>query len=313
MFPVYVWILVGLIILLSHYSLKTTKLLGSNPIAVLATLFLLSYAKILRTIISALSVSYLRYPGNVNVAVWSFDGNIKYLSGKHIPLFVIAMIALLIFFLPYTLFLFLAQWIQTLQGKLEWRIFSWLTKPTTRAFLDAYHAPYANQHRYWTGLLLLLRCIMVFIFANVEENFANLLIISSVVTGLITFVLITGGIYKNWYNGILEASFFFNLIMLTVATYHVKLSNGSQAAVTFTLLSIVFITFAGIVLFHMFLRLRSTNLWKNLKPNCFQSMQPTGNSGQNFPQENVETVSNTEPTTVPMSYVELREPLLDEI
>ena len=127
---------------------------------------------------------------------------------------------------------------------------------------------------------------MVFVFANVEENSANWFIISSVVTGLITFVLITGGIYKHWYNGILETSFFFNLIMLTVATYHVKLSNGSQAAVTFTLLGIVLITFAGIVLFHTFLQLRSINLWKNLKLNCFQSMQPTVNNDQNFPQEN---------------------------
>ena len=142
-----------------------------------------------------------------------------------------------------------------------------------------------------------------------KKTVANWLIISSVVTGLITFVLITGGIYKHWYNGVLEASFFFNLIMLTVATYHVKLSNGSQAAVTFTLLSIVLITFGGIVLFHTLLQLRNINLWKNLMLNCFQSMQPTVNNDQNIPQENEETVLNSESTTIPMSYVELREPL----
>ena len=128
-FPVYVWSLVGLIIFISHLSQKMTQLLGSNPIAVLATLFLLSYAKVLRTIIAALYVTYLQYPGNVNIAVWSLDGNIEYLSGKHIPLFVIALLVLVIVFLPYTLFLLLDQWIQVLQDKVNWRIFSWLSKP----------------------------------------------------------------------------------------------------------------------------------------------------------------------------------------
>ena len=52
-FPIYVWNLVGLIIIVSNYSSRITRLLGSNPVAVLATLFLLSYAKLLHTIIKA--------------------------------------------------------------------------------------------------------------------------------------------------------------------------------------------------------------------------------------------------------------------
>ena len=47
-FPVYVWTLVGLIILASHVSQRLAKLFGINPISVLTTLFLLSYAKMLR-------------------------------------------------------------------------------------------------------------------------------------------------------------------------------------------------------------------------------------------------------------------------
>ena len=38
-FPFYVWALVGIIILISHYSSKVATILGTNPIAVLATLF----------------------------------------------------------------------------------------------------------------------------------------------------------------------------------------------------------------------------------------------------------------------------------
>ena len=40
-FPFYVWTIVGVLILLSHYSVKIARLLGPNPVAVMATLFLL--------------------------------------------------------------------------------------------------------------------------------------------------------------------------------------------------------------------------------------------------------------------------------
>ena len=100
-FPLYVWALVGMIIIASHYSGRVASIFGSNPVAVLATLFLLSYAKLLRTVIAALSFTSLDYPNNLRIAVWLYDGNIRYFSGKHIPLFTAAMVCLIFLFLPY--------------------------------------------------------------------------------------------------------------------------------------------------------------------------------------------------------------------
>ena len=77
-FPVYIWVLVGLIIVVSHFSHRFTNLLGNNPVSVLATLILLSYTKILRTLIMVLYVTYLEYP-TYNRMVWLYDGNIDYL------------------------------------------------------------------------------------------------------------------------------------------------------------------------------------------------------------------------------------------
>jgi len=51
-FPVYLWVLVGLMIIVSHYSHRFAKLLSNNPVSVLATLILLSYTKILCTLIA---------------------------------------------------------------------------------------------------------------------------------------------------------------------------------------------------------------------------------------------------------------------
>ena len=61
-FPVYIWLLVGLIILVSHFSHRFANLLGNNPVSVLATLILLSCTKILRTLIAVFYITYLEYP-----------------------------------------------------------------------------------------------------------------------------------------------------------------------------------------------------------------------------------------------------------
>ena len=111
-FPLYVWSLVFLIIIGSEYSSKITKLFGSNPVAVLATLFLLSYAKLLRIIIAALYPTYLQYPNEVQIAVWQYDGNVLYIHGKHVALFVVALLTFLVLFLSYTFLLTMGQWLQ---------------------------------------------------------------------------------------------------------------------------------------------------------------------------------------------------------
>ena len=305
-FPIYVWSLVGVIILISHFSRKITTLLGSNPIAVLATLFLISYAKILRTIIAALSFRNLQYPDEKTVPVWTYDGNIEYIHGKHFPLFVAALLSLTFLFLPFTLLLFLGQWLQMLQAKTEWRILSWINKPTFRTFLDAYHAPYTSSHRYWTGLLLWVRCILFIIIAvpSAGDSRADLFAVSSAVVGLVTFAFATAGIYRNRYFGILEVSFFLNLVLLATATNYIQAAGGNQAAVTLISLSIAFTTFAGIVIYHIFLQIRGTRMW--LKVSSIYKSRFSKQSN------NIEEEIESHEASITTTYVELRELLLDD-
>ena len=112
-FPVYIWMLVGLVILASNYSPRFAKLLGNNPASVLATLILLSYTKILRTLITVLHATYLEYP-TYKKRVWAYDANVEYLSTKHIPLFIVAVLVFLFLFLPYTFLLLFGQWLQAI-------------------------------------------------------------------------------------------------------------------------------------------------------------------------------------------------------
>ena len=150
-FPAYIWVLVCSVIILCYYKTWAVRMFGRNPVAVLATLFLLSYAKLLHTIITALSFTFLEYSDGPDVAVWLYDGNLRYLQGKHIPLFMVAMTVLLLLFLPYTVVLSLGQWIQARSRN---RLFSWISDYRVKAFLDAYHGPFKPKHRYWHGLLL---------------------------------------------------------------------------------------------------------------------------------------------------------------
>ena len=248
-FPVYIWVLVGMVILVSNYSQKFARLLGNNPVSVLATLILLSYTKILCTLIAVLYVTFLEY-SKYNRSVWLYDANITFFMGKQIPLFLVAVLIFLFLFLPYTLLLLFGQWLQAIS---HLRLFSWVNNTRLKAFMDSYHAPYKAKHRYWPGLLLVLRFILLLVFAlNLQEEHSINLLSILVTTGLlVAWAWLGGGIYRNWCLDALECLFALNLIVLAAATYHVNLSGGNQLAVGYTSISIAFATFIGIFIFQL--------------------------------------------------------------
>ena len=330
-FPLYVWSLVGLIIFASKYSSRVTRLFGSNPVAVLATLFFLSYAKLLRNILKSLYFTFLEYPDEVWVAVWMYDGNIVYFYSKHIALFLVALITFLVLFLPYTFLLTARQW---LQAKSNQRFFNWINKPTIKPFLDAYHAPYRDQHRYWTGLLLCLRCVLFTVFGLVSLLSAdpshNLLAIEAVVIGLVTLTRFTGVIYKKLYLDILEASFILNLGFLAAVTYSVRLAKipeSQQAIVTYLSVGIAFATFVGVLVYHTY-----QHIWPKVKPKIQQLHHCKEHQSESFDEADIDnrTQTSTAPTMTIVecpspeppefnarlsisnkTFTELREPLLE--
>ena len=158
-FPVYVWIIALFIIVLSHYSMRASKLFGNNSVPVLATLILLSYSKLLRAVISALSVTKIHFLNGSTLSVWERDGNIQYLTGKHIPLFVFAVAVLVLLWFPFTLILVSIQW---LQKGTHYRVLCWVAK--LKPFFDAFTGPFKDKHRYWVGALLLARCFLLLVF-----------------------------------------------------------------------------------------------------------------------------------------------------
>ena len=253
-FPAYIWMIVGLVVVVCNYSPRFANLLGSNPVSVLATLILLSYTKVLRTLITVIYVTYLEYP-NYHKGVWLYDANIDYLSGKHIPLFVVAVFVFLFLFFPYTLLLLFGQWLQAIS---HLKLFSWVNSARLKLFMDSYHAPYKGKHRYWPGLLLVLRFGLLLVFAfefNPQKDTSISLLVILVGTGMLQmWAWVSGGVYRNWCLDALEGSCILNLIILTASTmytYHVSQSEEDQLVAGYTSVSIVFVTFVGILVFQL--------------------------------------------------------------
>ena len=313
LFPFYIWFLIGLIIVMSHFSKNVAKSLGKNPVATLATLFLLSYSKILRTVIVALSFTRLEYPDGANKLVWLYDGNVPYFQrSDHIVLGTFAIITLLFLFLPYTFLLLCGHWLQAYS---HWWILSWLNK--IKPFMDAYHAPYKKDCRYWTGIFLLARCALFLTFAfNVLGNASvNLLAILSVTAGLAVLAWIHNRVYEKLYNNILEASFVLNLCIFAAATYHVRETRGSQAGLVYTSIGIAFATFICIVIYHFYLNVRKTTVGKKLLKIKYYILQNVNQNRENnaHKAELSEDKQDSEIVQAPTTTtVELREPLLEK-
>ena len=306
-FPVYIWVIVGFLVFISGRSVAMTKLLGSSPVPVLATLFLLSYAKVLRTIIAALSLTVLYYPHKYAL-VWIHDANVS--LAKYIPLALVAMLFLLILFLPYTLLLLLGQWLQT---KYHLCLLSWVWNPKLKAILDTYHAPYKPKHQYWTGLLLFIRCALFLVFAfNISgDDSVNLLVISSTTFGIIVVFALSGMVYKSWWLNTLEVLFILNLGILAAATQHVKQSGGSQAAVAYTSVGIALLIFVGIVTYHIYIRIKSKVQYiqrgyqlLHRNGNCNKSCEESGANLEHQCEVSTNIVTHTE-----INLRDLRSPL----
>ena len=251
-FPAYIFLLVVIIIIISEVSSKFTKLIGKrNPVATLATLVLISYAKFLHSIIAALSFAVLHYPDGYKRMVWLPNASIGYLQDKHIALFITAILILLVG-LVYTFLLFSWQWLRRREHR---KLFKWMRYQKLHHFIEPYHAPYADNHRYWTGLLLLVRVFLYIISAiNISgDPRVSLVAIITVVTAL---QLIRGTCAKTLYRSlavdIIETIMFFNLVILSTATLYTFDTAQNQTAVAYTSISITFVIFLAIIAFHIY-------------------------------------------------------------
>ena len=247
-FPIYIVFLVILLIIVSRYSSKFSYLISKrNPVAALATLILISYGKLLHIVLLAQPFSFVYSDGYSN-ALWLPDGTVGYLSGKHIILFAVALMILIVC-IAYSFLLLCWQVILCVPN---WKIAKCTKSPTFNLFMEAYHAPYTPKHRYWTGLLLLAHAI---IYLIAVANDPQIQLVSTVfIVSCIIFLkmLIATKVFKNQLNDSLESFFYFNIIVFASFTAYNRNTEKNQHYVALASISVSMIITCFILFYHVY-------------------------------------------------------------
>ena len=248
-FPFYVWFLVILIVVSSQYSSKVVRLMGRQAIPVLATMILLSYTKLIRTVFQALYFVNIQCKGKNNVPLlrWYIDANVHYVGGYcHLPLFLFSLAVLILLIVPYTLYLLA---IPLFEGPLSkyMRCCQKYMKP----FFDAYGGPYKDKCRFWTGFLLLVRVVLALVVSLDTEAMISLDVLTSVLSVIVSMYFLLRGIYQKLPLACLEMSFFLNLMLMAYVKVQTCNKSMSREVLSVALVSESFVVFCGIILYHV--------------------------------------------------------------
>ena len=256
-FPVYVIFLVASIIKLSYHFTFFGRLIGKkDPVATLATLILLSYTKLLQTTILAFSSTTLSYSNASKEIVWLSDATVGYLHGKHTVLFVAALVILLLV-LAYTVLLFSWQWCQKHRCKAH------LMK--LHLFIETYHAPYMPKHRYWTGLLLLVRVSVYLVSAANLPGDPRIALSSTIfIVSCLLFYKAAFGIkaYKSRSVDVMETFTYLNIIVYSIFIWCSFKLDVFQAVITNISVGIIVAQTLFIISFHVYRYTLSSKIHK---------------------------------------------------
>ena len=196
----YLWLLVIIIIIISQCSTKVSNLTVGSSVQVLVTLMFISFSNLLSISLNVLTsarIHQLNPDGSTSSrSVWFTDGSVLYgRDPLHIILMCTSIVVILFFVVPFIL-------VGLFGAKLfRFRLMAMYLRP----FIEALHGPYKDKHRYWFGLMLIIRTLVHIISASLDSNKTTLL--------LLAFTVIIG---------------FYVLGLSLVKPYKIKILNGLE-------------------------------------------------------------------------------------
>lgn len=157
-FPLYLYFLLLMIVLLSRWSSRFSRLLASrecSPIKVFATILVMTYSSLLETCISILAFTTVHEVGTTNQTKasyrWTFDPSVAYFQHYHAALAVFAILLLILFLIP-------APFVWMFSGKVY-------GIARLRPLFDAVWAPLKPKFHFWVSLRLILRIVPLVIIS----------------------------------------------------------------------------------------------------------------------------------------------------
>ena len=285
-FPAYLILIATLLIIASRHSTTVQKITARRALPVLATLFLLSYTKVLRTISNVLFYysTITQLPSGHTTLVWTVDANVPLFGLKYTALFIVYLI-LFIILLPFNAILCFTKTAMRLKLVNHF-------KP----LIDAYQGPYKYKYYYWAGLQLVLRAVFFGLSAldrNINLTVGNILL---AVTIIIQSRLIP---YKDNYKNLHETVFIFNLLVMYA------LSHDHYDTAVSVMIGMAALQFLLIIIHHIISNVCGGVIIHKLKIVTSLSVKWTINKPQHIQLSNI-------PPERSYNYQELREPLVGQ-
>ena len=267
-FPLYFWLIVAVIVILSRCSTRLANLIVGSSVQVLVTLMFISYSDLLSISLLVLTPAHIHFNSTNSsgkLLVWYRDGCVLYGQNPyHIVLLCVSIAALSFFIIPFTLV--------GLFGVKMLRI-GCISK-YFRPFIDAIHGPYKDNLRYWFGLRLIVLSLIYMITAIFQSNKMTLqLLLIIFILGFYTFAQIAVLPYKNKILNALELWFMVLLLINFVVClpYSVPDYHTSTNIVTTLEIVLCFVTYCIILLYHGYISMSRLRCIKK----CVQYLKMT--------------------------------------
>ena len=234
-FPTFLIFMASLIIMTSRYSSRILRLTYKRSLPVLATLFLLSYTSVLRTVLTVLfSYSAITHlPSGHQELVWSIDASVPLFGLKFTILFIICVM-LFIVLLFFNIILLFTRCL------LQFRLITYF-KP----ILDAFQGSYKDRFYYWVAVHIILRSLFFALYAF-QVN-------SRIILATIILVLSVGWFGYACPNKNKMVNFQELLLLINLTVMHVvsiQRHNHLFGIVTNLMISLTFIQLCIIVIYH---------------------------------------------------------------
>ena len=270
-FPIYLFFIMFAINRLSQYTTTMRRILSKfDGNHVLVTIFYMIFSKLMLTGTYATTFAkYVSEDSSQDRFVWFYDGS----SNADDPLVIITILVALVVFvgliLPYILVNTFPKYIRKVTSSV------WLN-----AHIDANTAPYKDQMRYWFGVRLILIAILYTIVSNGAIN-SQYLALTIQLSFMVGYAILQAFLqpFKKQSIAILDMSFIVNLILLTIGTSYIQRDGGTmedqsermedqsermedQSVLVAFSVCIAFITFVGILIYHIWKRLYAIQVVK---------------------------------------------------
>ena len=224
-FPVYLWTIVIMFIVLSRYSIRVSNQTAASSVQVLATLIHLSFSKLLITSIDILVYARIKTGNNDTITVWYGDGSVVYLQDKeHIILFSIAIVTLVLFVLPYIIMVTFGNYFLRCKRLHHFR-----------SFIESFYGPYKHILGYWFGVRILVVVYIYIVFTTLRGVDISLMLFLQVIV-LIPLALLQTYIKPFRHNGLnrLDSFCLFVVILqIIVALLCVPVSSHTSQTLSY--------------------------------------------------------------------------------